>query len=87
MKTFVLYTRQACPYCHAAARLLEQTGNQYSLRPTDDHPQLLTEMSSRYNWKTVPLILEVLDGGSTRFIGGYDDLQEYLSSGKQLLKG
>jgi glutaredoxin len=39
-----------------------------------------------YNWRTVPVVVEITEG-QEKFIGGFTDLKEYLSNGKQLLKG
>ena len=52
----------------------------------DKQPELLNEIQSTYNWRTVPVVVEITEG-QEKFIGGFTDLKEYLSNGKQLLKG
>jgi glutaredoxin 3 len=89
MRKFLLYTRSSCPYCHAATRLISENGHGYEVTSTDNQPELLVEAIGRHQpgWKTVPLIIELMSDGAQHFVGGYDDLREYLKSGKQLLKG
>ena len=55
----------------------------YSL---DKQPELLNEIKTTYNWRTVPVVIEITEG-QEKFIGGFTDLKEYLLKGKQLLKG
>ncbi len=85
-KKFKLYTKNSCPYCHAAVRLITESQCGYECHSIDAQPELLTEVKRKYNWKTVPIVLEITDEGE-KFIGGFTDLQEYLLKGKQLLKG
>ncbi len=83
---FRLYTRTTCPHCHAAIRLLSEGQHEFECWALDQQPELLTEIKNTYNWQTVPLVVEITEG-QEKFIGGFTDLQEYLKSGKQLLKG
>jgi glutaredoxin len=83
---FRLYTKADCPYCHMAVRLLSENQKEFECYALDNQPSLLNEIKSTYHWGTVPLVVEVTEG-KERFIGGYTDLKEYLSTGKQILKG
>jgi|TARA_R100000388_G_C7142606_1_gene110696 glutaredoxin len=83
---FRLYTKSNCPYCHAAVQLLSQHQKEFELYGLDQQPELLNEIQSTYNWRTVPVVVEITEG-QEKFIGGFTDLKEYLSNGKQLLKG
>ena len=83
---FRLYTKSNCPYCHAAVQLLSQHQKEFELYGVDQQPELLNEIQSTYNWRTVPVVVEITEG-QEKFIGGFTDLKEYLSNGKQLLKG
>jgi glutaredoxin len=47
---------------------------------------LLQEIQTTYRWDTVPVVVEITKG-QEKFIGGFTDLKEYLSKGKQLLQG
>ena len=83
---FRLYTKTACPYCQMAVRLLAESQKDFECYALDNQPKLLNEIKSTYNWKTVPVVVEITEG-QEKFIGGYTDLVEYLKTGKQILKG
>ena len=85
-KTFKVYTRPTCHYCQLAINLLRDSGADFTARSIDGCPGILREVRRSHNWETVPIIFET-SGGRDKFIGGFSDLQEYLSSGKQLLRG
>jgi len=83
---FRLYTKSDCPYCHAAVALLAEHQKEFEQYGLDRQPELLNEIQSTYNWRTVPVVVEIT-AGQEKFIGGFTDLKEYLNKGKQLLKG
>ena len=83
---FRLYTKKDCSYCHMAISLLTEQQKDFECYALDAQPQLLNEIKSTYQWKTVPVVVEITEG-KEKFIGGYTDLKEYLSKGKQLLQG
>ena len=82
---FRLLTMPGCPYCVAAMRLLEEKDISFEVQKCDMDAELLLEHQKEKNWNTVPMIFEVSDGEN--FIGGYEDLVEYLKNGKVLLQG
>ena len=83
---FRLYTKRDCPYCQMAVRLLADNQKEFECYALDNQPKLLNEIKSTYRWETVPVVVEISEGHE-KFIGGYDDLKEYLNKGKQLLQG
>ena len=83
---FRLYTKADCPFCHAAIALLAENEKEFECYGLDRQPELLSEIQSTYNWRTVPVVVEITEG-QEKFIGGFTDLREYLNKGKQLLKG
>ena len=83
---FRLYTKKDCSYCHMAISLLTEQQKDFECYALDAQPQLLSEIKNTYQWKTVPVVVEITEGRE-KFIGGYTDLKEYLSKGKQLLQG
>lgn len=83
---FRLYTKTDCPYCQSAIRLLAEHQKEFECYALDNQPKLLSEIKSTYRWETVPVVVEITEG-QEKFIGGFDDLKEYLLKGKQLLKG
>jgi len=83
---FRLYTKNDCPYCHAAVKLLAEHKKEFECYAMDQQPELLNEIKSTYRWETVPVVVEITEG-QEKFIGGFTDLKEYLNKGKQLLQG
>jgi glutaredoxin len=83
---FRLYTKIDCPYCQMAVRMLAEHEKEFECYALDNQPQLLNEIKSTYRWETVPVVVEITEG-QEKFIGGFNDLKEYLSKGKQLLQG
>lgn len=83
---FRLYTKHDCPYCHAAMKMLAEHQKEFECYDLARQPELLTEIQNTYNWKTVPVVVEITEG-QEKFIGGFTDLKEYLTKGKQLLRG
>tara|TARA_A100001515_G_scaffold144429_1_gene148438 strand:- start:1464 stop:1676 length:213 start_codon:yes stop_codon:yes gene_type:complete len=69
-----------------AIQILSENQKEFECYSLDQQPELLNEIKSTYNWKTVPVIIEITEG-QEKFIGGFTDLKEYLIKGKQLLKG
>jgi len=66
--------------------LLAEHQKEFECYGLDRQPELLTEIQTTYNWKTVPVVVEIT-AGQEKFIGGFNDLKEYLNKGKQLLRG
>ena len=83
---FRLYTKTNCPFCQMAIRLLAEHKKELECYALDNQPKLLNEIKETYRWETVPVVVEITEG-QEKFIGGFEDLKEYLNKGKQLLKG
>ncbi|WP_417678079.1 glutaredoxin 3 [Pseudodonghicola sp.] len=78
MKPVEIYTSPICGYCHAAKRLLNQKGVEYSEIDVIAHPDRKPEMIERANGRrTVP---QIFIGGI--HVGGCDDLYELEQAGK-----
>lgn len=78
MKNITIYTSPLCGYCHAAKRLLNQKGAQYSEFNVLGNPSLRQEMLGKANGRhTVPQIFV----GDVH-VGGYDELSALDRAGK-----
>ncbi len=79
-----IYRTRMCPYCVMAKRLFDRLQVAYTEVYLDDKHALREELSQRYNWQTVPMIVV----GDT-FVGGYSDVSELERTGKltRLLQG
>lgn len=79
-----IYRTRVCPYCVMAARLFDRLKVAYTEVYLDDKHELRQELSHRYRWQTVPMILV-----GEKFVGGYSDVAELERSGElaKLLAG
>jgi glutaredoxin 3 len=66
----VMYTKDPCPYCVNAKRLLNNKGIQVEEIDLTDNTDEMIRLKNKYNWRTVPMILI-----NDQFIGGYDDMK------------
>ncbi|PLX88901.1 MAG: glutaredoxin 3 [Desulfuromonas sp.] len=69
MNKIEIYTKDYCPYCHRAKRLLSDKGAVFIEYDLVAQPALAPQMESRAQRRTVPQIF--IDD---RHIGGCDDL-------------
>ena len=72
----LVYSKNHCPYCDMAKKLLDENGLEYqeiNLSYADDPETILVEIRKLTDSKTLPQI--VLDG---KHIGGYTDLRDFL---------
>lgn len=78
MRPVEIYTTPICPYCHAAKRLLQKKGVEYSEVDVSRDPALREAMTQRaHGRRTVPQIFI----GDTH-VGGCDDLYALEDAGK-----
>ena len=75
-----IYRTRTCPYCVAAARLLERRGIAHEEIELDDRPDLRSSLDARTGWRTVPQIFV-----GEHFVGGYTELAE-LDRGGELVR-
>ena len=79
MRYFEIYAWTECPFCVHAKELLIQKGEQFMFCCLDQSDALLAFLKSKYDWDTVPMILEKSTvSNNTKFIGGFTDLVRYL---------
>ena len=71
----LIYTTKTCPYCQMAKELLKQRGIEYTEKIIEFCSEELMELVQKTKQRTVPQIFF-----GEEFIGGYDDLQQYLVS-------
>lgn len=75
---FYMITGDKCSYCNKAKELLTEKGIGFTAYSYTDHEMLLPLMF-KAGLKTIPQIW--VQGGD--YIGGYDDLVEYLNQVKE----
>ena len=70
---YTIYGKKLCNFCNKAVTLMQREGLDFVYYSMDDRQKELLSLFTIYNWRTVPLIVEVIDTDSN-FVGGYDDL-------------
>ena len=77
---FLLYTGNFCGYCTAAKRLLDGKGLTYTELNFDTGDAQRSEVVAATGHRTVPVVLDIRKK-QPMFIGGFTELQSYLSKG------
>ena len=72
MENVIIYSKDYCPYCTAAKRILQARGIEYKEIDVQVHPEKMAEMVTRSQRRTVPQIFF-----GDEHIGGHDDLVRY----------
>ena len=73
MKNVTIYTKDYCPYCKAAKRMLRERGINYIEHDVQFDQVKMQEMIERSGRRTVPQVFS-----DNIHIGGHDDLVAYL---------
>ncbi|PIQ85580.1 MAG: glutaredoxin 3 [Candidatus Omnitrophica bacterium CG11_big_fil_rev_8_21_14_0_20_45_26] len=77
MPKVTIYTKDYCPYCQAAKRLLEDKQVAFEEINASKDPSALTAVIKKTNHQTVPQIFIGDD-----FVGGFQELQALDESGQ-----
>ena len=75
MSRYIVFSKPTCPFCIKAKELFEEQKLEYTMVEVGD---TWNQVKEAFQWKTVPMILEVENDVLYHFIGGYTDLVEYL---------
>ena len=81
---YVLITKGTCPACHEAIELLKSKDLNFIFTDMEYAPDVLQATKLAAGHPTVPMIWEVSIAGdiqkpaSNKFIGGFDNLRQYL---------
>ena len=79
MRYFQVYAWTECPFCVHAKELLIEKEEQFMFCCLDQSDALLAFIKGKFNWETVPMIVERhTENNDEIFIGGFTDLQKYL---------
>ena len=72
MPPITIYTKEWCPYCTAAKRLLDEKGASFTEIDIGAKPELRAEMIQKTGGRTT--VPQIFIGG--RHVGGCDDIYE-----------
>ncbi|WP_439574234.1 glutaredoxin 3 [Phreatobacter sp.] len=78
MADIVIYTKDYCPYCHAAKDLLKSKGAAFTEVDILKHPERRAEMIQKAGGRTT--VPQIFIG--TRHVGGSDDIHALDAAGK-----
>ncbi len=79
MRYFEIYAWTECPWCKDARDLLVEANEQFMFCCLDQSDSLLSFLKNKYDWTTVPMIIEkYTDSNDEKFIGGFSDLKKYM---------
>jgi len=79
MRYFKIYAWTECPFCIHAKELLIEKREQFMFCCLDSSDALLSFFKKKYDWNTVPMIIEKhTEKNEEKFIGGFTDLANYL---------
>tara|TARA_R110001599_G_C12016867_1_gene638587 strand:- start:344 stop:604 length:261 start_codon:yes stop_codon:yes gene_type:complete len=79
MRYYKIYARADCPFCVYAKELLVEREEQFMFCCLDSSDILLSYFKKKYDWNTVPIIIEKhTEKNEEKFIGGFTDLKAYL---------
>ena len=80
---YFLWAQQDCEWCVKAIGLLNKEALSYSVFGMDEEPELLETAKKNFKWETIPIIFEICMDGTTKLIGGFTDLEQYLKERKE----
>ena len=66
-----MYSTQYCPFCIAAKNLFKSLDIEYEEIDLTNKLEERLEISTRYNWRTVPIIII-----NEKLVGGFDELNK-----------
>ncbi|AVO47341.1 glutaredoxin 3 [Phreatobacter cathodiphilus] len=78
MPEITVYTKDYCPYCHAAKELLRKKGAAFTEVDIQKHPERRAEMIQKAGGRTT--VPQIFIGG--QHVGGCDDIHDLDGAGK-----
>ena len=72
-----IYGLKWCIFCLRAINFMQEKGLEFHYYPMDKQKKVLEYLKQDYGHKTVPIIVENVNGEEV-LIGGYDDFVKYI---------
>ena len=79
LRYYHVYAKATCPWCVKAINLLHEVGTEFVLTLVENSPEFYHAVKKKYEWQTVPMVVEVDVTGKEHFIGGFTDLRDYFA--------
>ena len=78
MKSYLIYAREECPFCKKLLNFMKERNEKFVYVLVYNLEEKLQLIMSKYNWNTVPIVLEMEgDNGKAKLIGGCTDAIEF----------
>lgn len=79
---FVVYYKPYCPYSERAVELLKSKNLKHRVIKADS-PDLISKFKRQNKMDTFPQIFYHSSSGNDTFIGGFDELEQFLLRGRR----
>ena len=77
MKNYLIYAKEGCPFCDKLLGYMKESDMRFTYILMFDQTKV-SFIKDKYNWETVPIVIEVEDNnGREKLIGGCDDTIKY----------
>jgi glutaredoxin-related protein len=75
MYTYLIYARDGCGFCTKLLKIMKERNEKFIYILCYNVDDSLKEIMERYNWRTVPIVLQLKEGerDGGELIGGCDD--------------
>ena len=74
---YTIYGLKWCIFCLRAINFMQEKGLEFHYYPMDNQEDILNQIKEDYNHKTVPIIINNINGEEV-LVGGYDDLVKHI---------
>lgn len=83
IKKFQAIVLTECSFCKKAVNLLKKEKKQFSVLVLDHDEEMLANVKSNTNHPTVPIIIGMMENGQQVLIGGFTELEKFLTQQPQ----
>jgi glutaredoxin len=77
---FTVYSLTDCDFCKKAINLLDEKSIPFVVVVMDKNLEFVEKIKEDMKRTTVPIVIEQMDVGQIKIVGGFDDLENYLNS-------
>tara|TARA_R110002012_G_scaffold13985_1_gene58797 strand:+ start:228 stop:491 length:264 start_codon:yes stop_codon:yes gene_type:complete len=83
--SYILYTREKCPFCIKALKRLDEEEKSYKAVPIDECPEdFVNNLKEAYEHNSFPMVLGYITASKTYgWVGGCDNLMTHLDNPKK----
>ena len=76
MSKYLIYAKESCPYCNKLLKYMKENDKKFIYVLNYGLESELHTTMEKYNWRTVPIVIEIRDKEEC-LIGGCDDTIKY----------